>query len=307
MTELELLTYRWVQFSKVEFGALKEQKKVPINLHPKHTYNCNDSNIEMVEFHVDDADYFHEYCNEKYIYGGNLSVRKDNNKKPILLVGQDECIYYEYARSKKQWVSSEGKRALLPKTTGNSIMISAFQCREFGFGMEINEEDMVKINDIRRGTKYSDENAATAVYGTADKQDLKTSPFITYFQFGGGNEGYWDYNHMILQMEDCMDCLSSMYNEFDVVFLMDHSSGHAKKRVNGLDAQQMNVEYGGSQSRQRDTLISSYDGICGMYHDINNTKHVKQGEFQKLCFPDDNNVTEDDGPFWMTAEERIQF
>jgi len=30
------------------------------------------------------------------------------------------------------------------------------------------------------------------------------------------------------------------------VYLLDHSSGHAKKRKDGLDANAMNVDYGGS-------------------------------------------------------------
>jgi len=49
------------------------------------------------------------------------------------------------------------------------------------------------------------------------------------FEFGGTN-GYWAGNHTIIQVEDCKDCLDSIFEDkFQFVFLFDHSSGHAKK------------------------------------------------------------------------------
>ena len=68
------------------------------------------------------------------------------------------------------------------------------------------------------------------VRGTTKKKPLTESPFLVKFEFGGSN-GYWNGNHMITQTEDCIDCLKVIYEDnFDFVFLFDHSSGHAKKR-----------------------------------------------------------------------------
>jgi hypothetical protein len=35
------------------------------------------------------------------------------------------------------------------------------------------------------------------------------SPFIKYFKYGygKGKEGYWTYDHMALQFEDCVDVI----------------------------------------------------------------------------------------------------
>ena len=41
---------------------------------------------------------------------------------------------------------------------------------------------------------------------------------------------------MVLQLEDCIDCMKTLHPEYQCVFLFDHSSGHAKNRKNGLDA-----------------------------------------------------------------------
>jgi hypothetical protein len=44
------------------------------------------------------------------------------------------------------------------------------------------------------------------VNGNTKKMQLTESPFVHKFEFGG-DKGYWTGNHMILQVEDCIDCL----------------------------------------------------------------------------------------------------
>jgi hypothetical protein len=48
-------------------------------------------------------------------------------------------------------VGPSGERSILPKNDGIGVMISAFQSREFGWGEDITEEQMVRINEMRRG------------------------------------------------------------------------------------------------------------------------------------------------------------
>ena len=57
---------------------------------------------------------------------------------------------------------------------------------------------------------------------------------------------------MVLRTEDCIDVLRACFGEmYDYYFLFDHSSGHAKQRIDGLDATKMNQNFGGSQKRMR--------------------------------------------------------
>jgi hypothetical protein len=44
-------------------------------------------------------------------------------------------------------------------------------------------------------------------------------PNVVSFELGVNNEGYWTYNHMSVQFEDCVDCLKVVYPHFDFVFL----------------------------------------------------------------------------------------
>ncbi|KAI2498015.1 hypothetical protein MHU86_16452 [Fragilaria crotonensis] len=211
-----------------------------------------------------------------------------------MLFGQDESVYSQYHLKSKQWVGPLGQRALLPKTDGLSLMISAIQSRETGFGVHISRIQLEEINEVRRGTNYVDVDAAMAIHGQCGKRDLKESPFVVSFELGANNEGYWTYNHMSIQFEDCVDCVKVLYPQFDFVFLFDHSQGHAKKLTNGLDAYSMNRGYGGAQPRMRESKIKEHDGYLGMHR-----RTLSVGDTQSFLFQ-----AGDVGPFWMTNEER---
>ncbi len=55
------------------------------------------------------------------------------------------------------------------------------------------------------------------------------------FEYGANQDGYWNYQHMVLQLEDCVNVITTIYPQFDFVFLFDHSSGHDKQREDGLN------------------------------------------------------------------------
>ena len=108
-------------------------------------------------------------------------------------------------------------------------MISAFQAHEIGIPQEIEENMLEKINRNRLQKKYVAIEAANELNRNTMKPPLTSSPFLTYFEYGSNNDGYWGYNHMVLQFEDVVDVASVLYSEFEFVFLFDHSSGHKKK------------------------------------------------------------------------------
>jgi hypothetical protein len=212
------------------------------------------------------------------------------------MFGHDESIFKQYHSTKSAWVDPDGKMTIMPKDDGQGLMISALQSREFGFGLEINDDMLERINETRRGKKYMDESAAVAKRGTAEKKDLKTSPFVVEFEYGANNEGYWCYEHMVLQLEDCVDCIKVIAPQFDYLFLFDHSCGHDKQREDGLNVENMTKNFGGKQAYLHDTLIKEVDGYLGPY-----PRTLKPGDVQSMVFHES-----DIGPFWLTAEERIK-
>jgi hypothetical protein len=150
-----------------------------------------------------------------------------------MISGQDESVYSQFLFGNQQWVEPQGQHSLLPKTDGISLMVSALQSCEIGFGISVSCIQLDEINEACCSQNYVNIDAAIAIHGHATKKDLKHSPFVVYFELGANNGGYWTYNHMAVQFKDCVHCLKVIYPQFDFAFLFDHSQGHAKKLTKG--------------------------------------------------------------------------
>jgi hypothetical protein len=292
---IEPRCHRWIQLPETEVQELIQDETLEEKyLIASYSYD-DEQGIKHLEFHVDTCGFLHEEANRRYPYGGMLSVRRDKNKNAIVVLGQDESVFHQYCLRTRQWVGPNGARPLLPKSDGYGLMVSAFQSREFGFGMKMSERDLEIVNEHRRGKKYTDSAAALEILRCDDKKDLSESPFVRYLEIGVNNEGWWDYNQMILQLEDCVDCLKTLYPAIDFIFLFDHSSGHAKKRIGGLDASAMNKGFGGAQPSMRETIIKAEDGYLGPFPRVVNIGDALRFDFQES----------DDGPFWLSEEEKL--
>jgi len=94
----------------------------------------------------------------------------------------------------------------------------------------------------RHAKCYCETNAAIFLNGSPAKPSLTESPFLRMLEHGQGKDGYWTYNHMVLQLEDIIDCMTVLYPDpndstrcqFDLAFELDHSSGHSKDQIDGL-------------------------------------------------------------------------
>lgn len=174
ITVLETRCHRWIQMLVEEFqernSNLEEGNKI---LNTGYTYDAINGE-KMIELHVDDHECLQEYANEKYKkFGGNLSVRMSG--KPIIIIGQDESVYNQFAFGSKQWVGQKGERAFLPKSDGMGVMVSAMQSREFGWGMVLTADQLKDINAKRaRDIEYYDKEASKDVLGTTKKKILQS-------------------------------------------------------------------------------------------------------------------------------------
>jgi hypothetical protein len=218
----------------------------------------------MVEHHIDASDEFQSSMRDEP-YGGKTSVRKRADEKPFMIIGHDEAIFKQYLTTIKAWCLPTGETQLIPKDDGAGVMISAFQSRDFGFGLPLDDQQLEEINASRRGNNYTDIVAARNLRGNPRKQDLKTSPFVIEFEYGASNQGYWTYDRMVLQLDDCVDCLKIIFPAFDFLFILDHSSGHDKQKPDSLNASNMQKNFGGKQNKLRPSTILEQDGYLGPY------------------------------------------
>jgi hypothetical protein len=282
--ERELRMYRWIQIPLER--AVNLEKKGEVMEGSGYEYTDVETGERMKEYHVDASRVFQKELNEDPAckYGGNKSVRKRPEDKMLVCFGHDECIFKKNAFANRHWVGANGERPIVPKDDGCGIMISAFQSREFGFGfMDLTDDELRRVNEYRmrpENTRYADEDAAKEATGSEEKKPLTGHPFVEYFEYGVKNEGYWTYDHFVVQMEDCMDIMKCLYaEEFDVMFLVDHSCGHDRQREDGLNVNRMNVEYGGTQACMRDTEIKTAFGYLGA-HD----PQLKVGDIQRMSY-----------------------
>jgi hypothetical protein len=80
--------------------------------------------------------------------------------------------------------------------------------------MQLTEDQLKQVNAKRLKDKdYFDTIAAKDVFGTSMKKRLTESPFIRRMEYGANKDGYWTGNHMIVQFEDCLDCLKVLFQD----------------------------------------------------------------------------------------------
>ena len=290
MLNLEQRMYRWIQLKQTEVAMYGEKHGLLTST--GYNYTCPLTGEPMVEFHVDACEEFHKLMKET-MWGGNLSVRMEVGTQPVVLLGHDECIFKQYQFTNKSWVADNKARPIIPKDEGAGLMISAFQGREFGFGRPMSEEDFKRVNDKRKGESYLDEEAAKLKRGKKEKDALTSNPFLVEFEYGAQHQGYWTYEHFVLQCEDVADCISVLHPEVSVHLCVDHSCGHDRQRDDGLNATKMNKGYGGKQRVPHPSIIASEDYL-GPY-----PATLKVGDTQQFEFS-----TSDNGPFWMSPAER---
>jgi hypothetical protein len=247
---------------------------------------------EHLQFHVD---YWNRFGGETERINPSQSIRVPSNARPIMIVGQDKSVFAQYLLDAK--TCHKGQKPLLPKSEGNGFMLSAFVSRKFGFGRQLTEMELEQINRERRpsGATYTDTHAAMEILGTANKTTLDEYPFVKYLYIGVNNhQGYWNSHHMSFQFEDVIDCWKVLYPTVDLVFMFDHSQGHARKREYALSAQHMSKFFGGAQARMRDTIILAKEG----FHSPNSPS-LGIADTQVLMFH-----ASALGPWYLTPDQR---
>ena len=297
--EREFRCFRWIQISESEYLKMIEDGHVFCG--DPYEFLDNDGNKKF-EFHVDDCEEFSQWTSwpddQSRQFGGCLSVRMPKDVKPIIVFGQDECIFKQYIFTKKSWMGPEGQTAMVPKEEGHGLMMSSFVSRDYGFNMQLTPEKLKLVNTTRKGEQYKDVEAATLKRGNSSKKDLEVSPFSRKLEYGNSKDGYWSYEDMVLQLEDCVDVLKAINGDkYDYCFLFDHSNGHDRLRPDGLNINKISKYYGGKQASMRDTTILD-DNYLGPF---NHDKKLKIGYVQKMSWEGEDC----DGPYYMSNSMRL--
>lgn len=307
----------FIQTTKTIVTQWEEDDMFDEHCQPKVAgYEYKDDNDEdMVEVHARhfiDSDETRHKLHASMIANGiqfNRSLRS-----ALIIFGQDEAIYRQFMMNSKLWAGRGGKQTIRPKDPGQGLMISAIKSRAFGWIRELSDEDMVKVNLFRRNVRntYDDEAAAIKVTGSKTKKDLDKAKFMIVFDYGNNAEGYWTYDRMVIQLEDCIDIMDALHSSppedvdaqrrchmtrvpnattellrhFDYAFGFDHSQGHDRKRPDALDVNELRKGPSSSAGiNMRSSTIESKDYLGKYDHPMK----LKIGDTQKMRFEETDN------------------
>jgi hypothetical protein len=131
-------------------------------------------------------------------------------EKEIVVVTHDESTFYCNEGKRFFWMEN-GKKKLLPKCKGTSIMISGFVCACHGF--------------MRHGDKKS----------------------YRFFEAGTARDGWFTNSDLCIQIQDCQAVIDHYHPpaQFDIKIGFDQSMTHRAKAPDGLDSTTLNISDGG--------------------------------------------------------------
>ena len=122
-------------------------------------------------------------------------------------------------------------------------MVSAFQDEVQGFGYLTNSAELAAVN---------------RVWAQQGHTCLNNTPGLRFLAYGKVRGGWRDGDMFCQQVEDMIDWFAVLYPNGQLILEVDHSSGHGKKRENGLHAVSLNVKWGGERGQKmRDTVVSA--------------------------------------------------
>ena len=90
--------------------------------------------------------------------------------------------------------------------------------------------------------------------------------FYSIFEYGNreGKEDYCTYEHMVIQLENCMDVLHITNGyRYSYIFLFYHFCGHDRMSEDSININRTNIEYGGDVPHMRPSVIKKEDGFLG--------------------------------------------
>ncbi len=108
---------------------------------------------------------------------------------------------------------------------------------------------------------------------------VKDARCITYPRSGG--DAWWDHAQLLMQVNQAISIFKEAHLKCVGLFLFDHSSAHASLGPNALRVFDMNKSNGGSQRKQKNTIIPM-NNPCVEHHGKAQKMTTEAGEAKGL-------------------------
>lgn len=142
--------------------------------------------------------------------------------------------------------------------------------------MSLERKQPGEIKLMRKGwghiihvSDFVEEKFGRLVICDHDGSILRDAQCITYL--GANGDPWWDHSQLLTQMDNVIVIFKELHPRCAALFIFDQSSVHASLGPDAQSASTMNKTNGGSQRRQKDTIIL-----------INNPHPAYRGKPQKM-------------------------
>ena len=139
----------------------------------------------------------------------------EDDEREFVVITHDEVTFYSNEGRQFFWLEN-GKKKLLPKTRGTSIMISGFMCQCHGF---------------------------------MSQGELKS---YTFFHAGKNRDGWFTNDDLIKQFNGLVDLFKELHDGMDIHIAFDNSMTHRKIAPDGLDISSLTLNDSTKKRKVRD-------------------------------------------------------
>ena len=176
-------------------------------------------------------------------------------------------------------------------------MVSAFVDEINGFGLHMTEDDVKRFKEWRQAKRDQGLEVCAEPH-----EQLTSFGGVLFLDYGKDRDGYFDAEKLKVQINAVMDFYEWKYTDqcemrYQILFELDHSSGHAKMNPGSCNPVEMNLNDG--QNRQKGSshvpnpLLVTAEGL-GEHSPL-----LKPGEEQIFTYG------AAEGPF--TADDEYEF
>ena len=153
--------------------------------------------------------------------------------RSLVLIYHDESSFHANEGQSIMW-AEEGRVPIRPKTQGRGLMDSDFVTEHTGL-LALNDDEFEEARRLNPSIMKSVREV---------------------FKFGAANEGYWNSERFMKQMEKSIEIAKVKFppSAYTTFWLFDQSSGHCAFKSDSLIVRRMNVNLGGAQPAMRDTV-----------------------------------------------------
>lgn len=253
-----------VDFTVYQADPASIRSPIPHPYHPQ--YGTHVDRFEWISSgttggHISEAaksnllDRFAEFGDMGGVLRHDYDFVHGKDKKPLILLAQDETIVRLHDSQKAAWADNKHKN-IRHKHPGKGLMFSGFVMEARGFPvLPTPPEGAPPLGHplFNLTTQVTDDGTLATLNLANGIERLSRTVCLEELDYT--EEGYWNCERMMAQTKEVVKLVKHLYPDYDIALLYDASSGHHKYSDDALVATRLRKGSAGKQPIMRDTEV----------------------------------------------------